>query len=78
MDKKWYQRPWYEWIGWAVWLVISIVFLQSAIASRTEVEPRAALLSWIIFFVLLAFAGVIWGVRFARGTDAEDTLEAEG
>ncbi len=77
MNTKWYIRPWYEWIGWAVWLVISIVFLQTAVASRTEVEPRAALLSWIIFFVLLAFAAVIWGVRIARQGETEDSQKTE-
>lgn len=66
MEKKWYSRPWYEWIGWGFWLLVSIIFLQSAVASRIELEPKAATLSWIIFFVLLAFAGVVWGMRIAK------------
>jgi len=77
MDKKWYQRPWYEWIAWAAWLLVSIVFLQSAVASWTEVEPRAALLSWIVFFVLLAFGAVIWGVRIVQDGTTQETLDAE-
>lgn len=66
MDKKWYQRPWYEWIGWLVWLVVTILFLQTAIASKVELAGQAALLSWIIFAILIVIAAVVWGMRIAR------------
>jgi|Deesub1362A_J573_1020465.scaffolds.fasta_scaffold01458_8 preprotein translocase subunit Sec61beta len=59
-------RPWYEWIGWLIWLAALILFLQSALASRIELEPRAALISWIIVIVLLVFAAIVWGMRLAR------------
>ena len=63
MEENWIKRPWYEWIGWAVWLAITILFLQTAIASGAEVEPQAAMISFALVAVLLAFAIVIWGRR---------------
>ena len=66
MDKKWYQYPWYEWIGWFVWLVVTVIFLQTAIASKAEMVNKAALLSWIIFFVLIAIAVAIWAKRLTQ------------
>jgi len=67
MEKKWYQRPWYEWIGWLVWLFVTLIFLQSAIASKVELASKAALISWIITLILIAFAGIVWGMRLKRG-----------
>lgn len=60
------QRPWYEWLLWAVWLFTEIFLLQNAIASRTELEPRAATLFWVTFFVLLIVAGVVWFMRRSK------------
>lgn len=77
MEKKWYQRPWYEWIGWAVWLIVTLIFLQSAIASSTELEPQAALISWIITALLLAFAGIVWGMRIARSPKETEQKKVE-
>ena len=74
MQNKWYARPWYEWIGWAVWLIVTILFLQTAFASRLEVEPKAALISWIVVAVLVVFAAVIWVLRIVRD-DGEAVAE---
>ncbi len=57
------KRPWYEWLAWAVWLVAEVFILQNAIASHAEYEPRAATLFWIVFFVLLVGAAVVWFMR---------------
>lgn len=65
-NKKWYARPWYEWVGWVIWLAVTILFLQTALASRIELAPRAALISWIVVLVLVAFAGIVWGMRLTR------------
>jgi hypothetical protein len=76
MKKKWNSRPWYEWVGWGFWLLVTIIFLQTALASRIELESKAASLSWIIFFVLLAFAGVVWGMRIVRdNTEVEESVK---
>ncbi len=60
------RRPWYEWVLWAVWVVVLIIFAQTAMASAGELEPRAALINWIIFGVLLLGGGIVWFVRRAR------------
>lgn len=57
------RRPWYEWLLWLLWLLVEIFFLQNAIASSGELEPRAATLFWIIFAVLLLGGVVVWFVR---------------
>ena len=57
------KRPWYEWLLWGVWLLAEVFVLQNAVASSSELEPRAAMLFWVIFFVLLVVGGVIWFLR---------------
>lgn len=60
------KRPWYEWLLWAIWLFAQVFLLQNAIASRAELEPRAATLFWVTFFVLLIVAGVVWFMRRSK------------
>lgn len=60
------KRPWYEWLLWAVWFFTQIVIAQNALASSAELEPRAALISWIAFFALLIAGGVIWFMRRSK------------
>ncbi len=60
------KRPWYEWALWALWVVLEIFIVQNALASTAELEPRAALLFWITFVVLLAGGVIVWFVRHAR------------
>ena len=57
------KRPWYEWLLWAIWILVEIFLLQSALASGRELEPRAATIFWIAFFVLLLGGGVVWYLR---------------
>lgn len=57
------KRAWYEWLLWAIWFLVEIFVLQNAIASGAELEPRAATLFWVIFFVLLVAGGVVWYLR---------------
>ena len=60
------KRPWYEWLLWAVWFVASLFVLQNAIASGQELEPRAAMLFWITFVILLLGGGIVYFIRRAR------------
>jgi hypothetical protein len=60
------QRPWYEWLVWAIWLLAEIFILQNALASSGELEPRAAMLFWVSFFVLLIVGGVVWFMRRSK------------
>ena len=53
------KRCWYSWVIIVVWLALLLFFLETAWNSQRELEPRAALISWIIFFVLLG-AGILW------------------
>jgi|APSaa5957512622_1039677.scaffolds.fasta_scaffold19165_1 hypothetical protein len=60
------RRSWFEWTLWALWLFLEVVFLQSAVASGKELEPRAAMIYWLIFGVLLLGGFVFWIVRRSR------------
>lgn len=60
------RRPWYEWLLIALWLFAEAMFLQAAIASRDELEPRAALVYWLVFIVLLFGGLVYWIIRRNR------------
>lgn len=51
------RRPWYEWLGWALWLFGEIFFLQNAIASKREFESPASMIFWGIF-ITLALGGL--------------------
>jgi hypothetical protein len=57
------KRAWYEWLLWAVWLLLEVFILQNALASSSELEPRAATIFWVTFFVLLVLGGVVWFLR---------------
>ena len=54
------KRPWWMWLLGAVWLLVLIFFLQTAIASHRESEPRAALISWVIVVVLAIAGAFVW------------------
>jgi len=60
------QRPWYEWVLWVIWLLVEVFLVQNAIASSSEYEPRAAMIFWITFAVLLIAGGVVWFLRRTR------------
>jgi len=57
------KRPWYEWLGWVVWLVFELFVVQNAIASGQELEPRAAMIFWVIFAVVLLAGAIVWYLR---------------
>jgi hypothetical protein len=60
------RRAWYEWVLWAVWFVAEIFFLQNALSSGQELEPRAATLFWVVFGILLLAGAIVWFTRRAR------------
>ena len=57
------KRPWWEWLLWAVWVIFELFTLQNAVASSQELEPRAATIFWVVFFVFLIAGGVVWYLR---------------
>ncbi|MCX6078278.1 MAG: hypothetical protein NTW32_01985 [Chloroflexi bacterium] len=59
-------RPWYEWLVGALFLLTEVFLIQNAIASSGENEPRAAMLFWVSFFVLLIVGGVVWFMRRSK------------
>ncbi|HEX7974524.1 MAG TPA: hypothetical protein VF498_08965 [Anaerolineales bacterium] len=62
------KRPWYEWVLWAVWFLVEIFIAQNAIASASELEPRAASIFWMTFGVLLLAGVIVWFIRRAALT----------
>lgn len=60
------KRRWYEWLLWALWLFLEIFLVQNAIASGQELEPRAAVIFWASFVVLLLVGVIVWYLRRAR------------
>lgn len=57
------KRPWYVWLLTAVWVVLLAAIAQNAVASAQELEPRAAMIFWVSFVVVLLAGGAIWFVR---------------
>ncbi|MGD8457140.1 MAG: hypothetical protein PVF83_12210 [Anaerolineales bacterium] len=57
------KRTWWEWLITAIWVFAEIFILQNAIMSSGELEPRAASIFWVMFFVLLVAGVVIWYLR---------------
>ena len=43
---------WLKVVAWGCWFAIIVVFIQNAVASRVELEPRAARISWIIVLLM--------------------------
>ncbi len=60
------RRPWYEWLLWAVWLAFEVFVLQNAVASGSELEPRAATIFWLIFAAGFVGGAIVWIARRAR------------
>jgi hypothetical protein len=57
------KRPFYEWLLGIVWIIGLFLILQNAWASGLELEPRAAGILWVTFFVWLLGGIVIWFTR---------------
>jgi hypothetical protein len=60
------RRAWYEWVLWALWFLAEIFFLQNALSSGQELEPRAATIFWVVFGILLLAGAIVWFSRRAR------------
>ncbi|MBC8506232.1 MAG: hypothetical protein ISR58_04885 [Anaerolineales bacterium] len=60
------RGPWYQWVLWAVWLFLEIIFLQAAVASSKELEPRAAIVFWLLFGVFALGGITVWIIRRER------------
>jgi len=53
-------RRWYVWILWLVWLALFYFFLDAGLGSLAEHEPRAAIISFVLTFVVLAAGWLFW------------------
>ena len=60
------KRAWYEWLLWAFWLFATVATLQNAVSSGAELEPRAAVISWIVVLILLIAGGTVWFMRRSK------------
>ena len=56
-------RPIVEWVLWVVWLAVEVFMLQNALSSGTELQSTAAVIFWVLFFVLLIAGAVVWVIR---------------
>jgi len=54
------KRPWYIWLFRCVWLLWLIVWGDMAVGSWEELEPRAFILSLLIFLISLIAGFLIW------------------
>jgi hypothetical protein len=48
------KRPWWYWSIGIIWLVAVFFAVETAMASRAELEPQAAMISLVIAGLLLA------------------------
>lgn len=60
------RRPWYQWVLWGFWVFLEIIFFQAAVASSKELEPRAAIVFWLLFGVFLLGGITVWIIRRER------------
>jgi hypothetical protein len=69
------KRPWWFWALAGLWMLLEVLFLQTAFASARESEYRAAAISWIAVAVLAAAGVLVWFLQgrlrtaAARSTD---------
>jgi hypothetical protein len=57
------RRLWYIWLIWGIWLLLVVFFLQGALASIQEHEPRASILFLGFFTALVLTAVIYWIIR---------------
>jgi len=57
------KQPWYVYLLGAAWVVVLAAIAQNAIASSQELEPRAAMIFWVSFVVVLLAGAAIWFMR---------------
>jgi len=54
------KRPRWFWVLAGLWVVLEVLFLQTALASAREDEYRAAAISWIAVAVMTAGGVLVW------------------
>jgi hypothetical protein len=54
------KRTWWFWSLAGLWLLLEVLFVQTAVASVQEGEYRAATICWIVVGLLAAFGGFAW------------------
>jgi hypothetical protein len=54
------KRPWWFWALAGLWILLEVLFLQTALASARESEYRAAAIGWIAVAVLAAAGVLVW------------------
>jgi hypothetical protein len=64
------KRPWWFWVVAGLWVLLEVLFLQTALASARESEYRAAAISWIVIGVLAAGGALVWFLHGRSRTPA--------
>jgi hypothetical protein len=54
------KRPRWFWVLAGLWVLLEVLFLQTALASAREDEYRAAAISWIAVAVMTAGGVLVW------------------
>ena len=54
------KRPWWFWTLAGLWMLLEVLFLQTALASARESEYRAAAIGWVAVAVLAAAGVLVW------------------
>jgi hypothetical protein len=54
------KRPWWLWVLAGLWVLLEVLFVQTALASAREGEYRAAAITWIAVAVLAACGVLVW------------------
>jgi len=62
------KKPWYIWIFRLIWLIWLIFWIEVAVGSKMELEPKAFIISLFIFAVSLFLGFFLWfeGLRKFR------------
>jgi len=54
------KRAWYVWIFWAAWVLWLIFWVDLALGSLKEREPRAAAIAFVVLGISLAIGVIRW------------------
>jgi len=65
---KFRKKPFYVWLLRLVWVVWLVIWAEIALGSKAELEPRAFIISLVIFLLSLLAGLLLWlvGLRKVR------------
>jgi len=71
------KRPWWLWVLAGLWILLEVLFVQTAWASARESEYRAAAIGWIAAAVLAAGGVLVWSFQGRPRTRPDEPANSQ-